>query len=163
LNVKHGLYGTPEYDAYYSAKHRCNNPNNESFPRYGGRGIKFMFDSFEQWYEELGHRPTPQHSVDRIDNDSHYMIGNVKWSTKREQSLNQRKTAKMNRARKRNLKKAMAALPISSSGHRNIHKSANGWCVHFNVNGKQTHFGTRPTIAEAIALRDSVIAERQAA
>lgn len=91
-NVRHGgvLNGkaTPEYNSYTLAKSRCNNPNNKKYPRYGGRGIEFRFNSFEEFLTEVGLKPTPKHTIDRIDNDGHYEIGNVKWSTPKEQQNN---------------------------------------------------------------------------
>lgn len=65
----------------------------EKYPIYGGRGIKFLFTSFEEWYAELGEKPEPKslYSVDRIDSDSHYMVGNVRWSRSSVQRNNQRR------------------------------------------------------------------------
>lgn len=85
---KHGMTASPEHSAYRSARSRCNNPKTNGFERYGGRGIRFLFSSFAEWFKELGPRPTPQHSVDRINNEGHYTPGNVRWATKREQVLN---------------------------------------------------------------------------
>jgi hypothetical protein len=88
--LKHGMTGTPEHTAWKGAKARCNQKKSKRFADYGGRGILFLFESFEQFFAELGPRPTPEHSVDRIDNDGHYEPGNVRWSTKSEQARNQR-------------------------------------------------------------------------
>jgi hypothetical protein len=76
----HGKTGTPEYRAYQHAKSRCTTRKAHNAGRYIGRGIQFLFVSFDQWYEELGPRPTPQHSVHRIDNDGNYEPGNVAWA-----------------------------------------------------------------------------------
>jgi len=89
-NLTHDMSYTPEYHAWQNAKTRCNNPRFPGYKDYGGRGIKFLFDSFEQWFEELGLRPTPDHSVDRINNHGHYEPGNVRWATDQEQHANQR-------------------------------------------------------------------------
>jgi hypothetical protein len=87
---KTGLSAMPEYTAYYSAKGRCNNVKDESYPDYGGRGIKFNFVSFEEFLRELGLRPSSNHSLDRINNDGNYEIGNVRWATAKEQLYNRR-------------------------------------------------------------------------
>lgn len=82
--------GTPEYRAYCSAKRRCNNPNVKEYKHYGGRGIEFRFDSFEQFLAEVGRRPTPTHSLDRIDVNGHYENGNLRWTTVITQQRNTR-------------------------------------------------------------------------
>ena len=74
--------------AYYNAKHRCENKNHPRYSRYGGRGIKFKFSSFKEFIEELGYKKFSNLSLDRIDNDGNYEIGNCRWATPREQNLN---------------------------------------------------------------------------
>jgi hypothetical protein len=81
---------TPEMIAYNSAKGRCNNPNNEAFDNYGGRGIEFRFNSFKEFLSEVGNKPTPKHTIDRIDTDGHYEKGNIRWATFAEQARNRR-------------------------------------------------------------------------
>lgn len=43
------------------------------------RGIEFRFESFDEFFAEVGRRPTPKHSLDRIKNNGHYEKGNVHW------------------------------------------------------------------------------------
>jgi hypothetical protein len=81
-----------EATAYYQARSRCSDTKRRDYARYGGRGIKFLFTSGEQWFSELGIRPSAQHSVDRINNDGNYEPGNVRWATKEEQTNNRRLT-----------------------------------------------------------------------
>lgn len=91
----HGEAGpntTVEYRAYLNAKRRCNNPNDNRYARYGGRGIKFLFTSYQQFLDELGRRPSAGYSVDRIDGDGHYEVGNVCWATSQEQARHTRRT-----------------------------------------------------------------------
>lgn len=68
----------PEYHAYRNAKQRCNNPKSPKWADYGGRGIKFLFTSFEQFMSELGPRPKGK-VLDRENNDGNYEAGNVRW------------------------------------------------------------------------------------
>lgn len=70
--------------AFNAAKARCTNPQHRNWNNYGGRGIKFLFDSFEQFIAHIGTRPAGR-SLDRIDNSGHYEPGNVRWATLEEQ------------------------------------------------------------------------------
>jgi hypothetical protein len=85
----HGMWNTPEYDAYHHAKCRCNNPRHRNYKDYGGRGILFLFTSFEEFYAELGPRPNGR-TLDRIENDGNYEPGNVRWATRSQQQYNRR-------------------------------------------------------------------------
>lgn len=73
---------------YYAAQARCNNPKTNYFERYGGRGIEFRFKSFDEFFHEIGPRPSLKHSLNRIDNDGHYEPGNVEWATPKQQANN---------------------------------------------------------------------------
>lgn len=76
------------------AKQRCTNAKAVGYENYGGRGIKFLFDtptSMAEWvYTNLGDRPSHNHSIDRIDNNRHYEAGNLRWATRAEQNANKR-------------------------------------------------------------------------
>lgn len=78
------------YISYKSARGRCKNKKDPSYPRYGGRGIRFKFKNFVEFLKEVGERPKGK-SLDRFpNNDGHYEPGNVRWATPREQQLNRR-------------------------------------------------------------------------
>jgi len=79
-----------EYTAYSAAKKRCNNPTDKDYPRYGGRGIMFCFETFQAFLDEVGRAPTPTHSLDRINNNKGYEVGNLAWHTPSEQQRNRR-------------------------------------------------------------------------
>jgi hypothetical protein len=85
---KHGLSNSAEFKVYCSAKHRCSDPKR---PNYAGKGIKFRFKSFEEFYKELGPRPSPEHSLDRVTSTSDYAPGQCRWATAQEQSWNRGK------------------------------------------------------------------------
>lgn len=78
-------------------KSRCLNIKDKDFVNYGGRGITVCErwkDSFSNFYEDMGEKPSPKYSIDRIDNDGDYKPSNCKWSTSVEQNNNTR-TAKI--------------------------------------------------------------------
>ncbi len=92
-NPTHGLSSRPEYEIWSSMKKRCENPNSHAWHNYGGRGIAVCDrwrNSFEDFFEDMGPRPSPEHSIDRIDNDRGYEPGNVRWATAQEQARNTR-------------------------------------------------------------------------
>lgn len=79
-----------ERNSYKAAEQRCNNPKQAGYKYYGGRGIEFKFTSFKQFIDEVGPRPSPQHTLDRINVNGHYEVGNVRWATQHEQANNKR-------------------------------------------------------------------------
>lgn len=99
----HGMSGDPLYKAWYGMIERCTNPRNASWEHYGGRGIKVCerwLGSPEGLYKfvaDLGQRPTPLHSLDRIDVNGNYEPGNVRWATPAQQGDNKRKITVLTR------------------------------------------------------------------
>jgi hypothetical protein len=93
LNTKHGMFYTPEYNIYSSMKKRCLNKNHKFFMHYGGRGIsvcKSWINSFDNFINDMGLRPSKNHSLDRIDNNQGYCKENCRWATKTKQARNVR-------------------------------------------------------------------------
>jgi len=84
---------TPEYTAYINAKRRCScNPEDKDYLDYAGRGIKFLFKNFDQFYAELGTKPLAEMLLDRINNNGNYEPGNVRWATPSKSNENKRLT-----------------------------------------------------------------------
>lgn len=99
----HGLTHHPLYHTWQMMLRRCENPDDDDYFRYGGRGIKVC----DRWHDavlftgdiesEIGSRPEGRHpsghplyTLDRIDNDGDYEPGNVRWATQAQQALNSR-------------------------------------------------------------------------
>jgi len=97
VNTIHGNSGketTPEYTCWLAIKSRCYNENNPAYNNYGGRGIKVCdrwLESFENFYKDVGDRPTAKHSLDRYPNvNGDYEPNNVRWATEQQQQGNRR-------------------------------------------------------------------------
>lgn len=89
----HGLTGSPEYEAWRQMIQRCTNPRSRGWRNYGGRGILVCDrwrNSFEAFLADVGPRPTPDHSLDRINNSRGYEPGNCRWATRQQQGRNRR-------------------------------------------------------------------------
>lgn len=85
---------TPEYVAWVNMRCRCYYPRNNRFHLYGDRGITVCDrwrNSFEVFLADMGLKPTPRHSLDRIDNNGNYEPDNCHWVTPKEQSRNTRR------------------------------------------------------------------------
>lgn len=102
-----GGHDTTEYSSWSSMKQRCYNPNNEYYHRYGDRSIHICQqwrNSFVNFLEDMGKKPSAEYSVERINNDGNYSCGhceecvangwtaNCKWATTMEQGQNTSKT-----------------------------------------------------------------------
>lgn len=92
VTLKHGMCRTAEYRAWSGMRDRCNRKGNAAWRYYGGRGITVCerWQSFENFLQDMGLRPSRQHSIDRINTDGNYEPGNCRWATKKEQSNNSR-------------------------------------------------------------------------
>lgn len=93
-NTSHGMKGSYIYGIWKGMIQRCTNSARSHYKRYGGRGIKVCkrWEKFENFYADVGDRPTSSHTLDRIDNDGDYTLENCRWATPKEQKRNTSRT-----------------------------------------------------------------------
>lgn len=87
--LSHRKSSTKEYFAWQAMKSRCHNAKAANYARYGGRGIKVCnrwLNSFENFYADMGDKPSDKYSLDRINSSKGYNPSNCRWATSKEQS-----------------------------------------------------------------------------
>lgn len=93
-HTKHGRYNTAEYRVWCEMKRRCEDETRKCYKDYGARGIKVCarWHTFDNFYADMGPRPTPKHTVERKDNNVGYEPCNCVWATMTSQARNTRRT-----------------------------------------------------------------------
>lgn len=130
LNWKHGLTGTQMHSLWLSMIARCECLSHEAYDNYGGRGIKVC----ERWHDfvtslkDVGPRPSPKHSLDRIDNGGNYEPGNCRWATSQQQCRNTRRN-RMITFKGRTLCAISWAEEVNKSARAIYCRLANGWSI----------------------------------
>lgn len=123
----HGLSRSPEYSAWRDMLQRCRNKKCKAYVNYGARGITVSdswIKSFAAFLKDVGFRPSPKHSIDRIDNDKGYSKENCRWALKSVQMRNQR--------------------PRKNKKYRGVYfdKKLNRYIARIHINGKCKYLGS---------------------
>ena len=132
LNKTHGMSKTPTYISWKSMLTRCYNENILEYKDYGGRGIKVCDRwrySFENFYIDMGTKPSSQHTLERDDVNKDYSPENCRWVTREIQSRNTR--LQLN---------PMVGITTKPNGK---------YSVNISVNNERKYLGTFETIGEA--------------
>lgn len=148
--ITHNLSKHPYYTIHHSMVARCERPSHPFYRWYGARGIKVC----DEWHDVslyinyiekvLGPKPTPKHSIDRIDNSKGYEPGNIRWASKKEQADN--------RTYSRNT--------VTGVGNVYKLKGSPNYYVRMFDRGVCTNLGTYKSIDEAIIARDTFLESR---
>lgn len=97
IRSTHRMCNSTEYHSWTGLIQRCTNPNHPRYTDYGGRGITVCErwrNSFIDFLADMGKKPTPDHSIERKNNDDGYHPDNCRWATTSEQNQNTRVVSK---------------------------------------------------------------------
>lgn len=137
IKKTHGLRSSPEYSTWSKMLQRCHNQNNPKYVIYGARGIQVCDrwrTSFDNFYTDMGPKPSPKHSIDRVDNNGNYSPENCKWATKTEQANNTRSN-----------------IVITYEG---LTKTLGEWCRDLNANYHRVYGRLRRGVKFEVAIED---------
>lgn len=107
-NIKHGYARVrtegrkrSEYKIWLAMVRRCTKPQDTAFDRYGGRGITVCdrwrhgedgLSGFQCFIADMGDKPAPGLTLERVNNLGHYEPANCIWATLARQARNKRNT-----------------------------------------------------------------------
>lgn len=146
-NYRHGWNDTPEYDVFRGMQQRCYNPKTNKFEKYGGRGIGICDRWLEpdgvgilNFIEDMGPRPSLNHTIERVNVDGDYCPENCIWTDDLSlQAFNQNKRTN------------------NTSGRTGVQffKRTGRWVAGIDCRGERIHLGYFDTFEEACAAREA--------
>lgn len=143
--LRHGMTGTPLHCRWKAMLERCLNVNGPNFKNYGGRGICVCdrWLVFENFRDDMGADYAEGLTLDRIDNSKGYVPDNCRWTDRREQSRNRRKSSEWDFK--------VDPISTSTSGTRGAYwdKIKNYWFSVIRLDGKRVYLGSFRTKEEA--------------
>lgn len=146
--LKHGLKGSITYNSWHGMIRRCRDRKSKAYPRYGGAGVTVcdrwadMDDGLLNFIEDMGHRPSEAHTIDRKDGTKGYEPGNCRWATRPQQNQN------------------VGLKNSNSSGYKGLTKTRHGrWSAGIRADGVRIGLGTYRT-KEAAALAYNIASEK---
>ncbi len=141
----------PSYRTWANMLSRCTNPNHHQFYLYGGRGITVCASwfHFKNFAEDMGLKPSPELTIERVENNLGYFPENCMWENRSNQCVNRR------------------TFSNNTTGARGVIKDGASWVARFDYEKVRYNIGWFATLDEAIQARsmfvDMFFSDRQGA
>ena len=134
---KHGKAHSAEWSVWKNIIRRCTKPKDKAYHHYGGRGITVCDEwlVFENFWRDMGDRPSPDMQIDRVDNEKGYSKDNCRWASRTENMHNRR------------------IYKNNSSGVKGVMRNGKNWHAELKINGEKVLSKTFTKIEDAIAAR----------
>ena len=128
MSSEHILYST-----FNQMHERCRNTDSPNYPNYGGRGIYVCdrWNTFSNFVNDMGAKPSPEHSLERKDNDGPYSPENCTWDTRSNQCINRRR------------------FKNNTTGVTGVVKNGASWIARMDYEGVRYNIGWFATKVEA--------------